>query len=146
MSRAPTSGSPATIGKDDSIWLIGFSRGAYTARSVGGMISRCGLLDLGGRMTDAEGWKAVDAAFDTYRAKGRMTATAELPFHNAAPGESTFHPRTIFFVGVWDTVGALGVPADLGLLRLIDDPRKHRFHDTELSDSRRARPPCGGDG
>nr|WP_276328761.1 DUF2235 domain-containing protein [Rhizobium etli] len=27
------------------IWLFGFSRGAYTVRSLGGMISRCGLLN-----------------------------------------------------------------------------------------------------
>ncbi|MFO1208335.1 MAG: DUF2235 domain-containing protein [Amaricoccus sp.] len=121
--------------KGDSIWLLGFSRGAYTARSVGGMISRCGLLDLDpeGSTTDAAGWKAVDEAFDTYRAKGEMTATADMPFHNVAVGSSTLHSMPVGFIGVWDTVGALGVPADLALLRLIDDPRRHSFHDTELS-------------
>lgn len=31
---------------DADIYLFGFSRGAYTVRSLGGMIARCGLLDL----------------------------------------------------------------------------------------------------
>jgi hypothetical protein len=39
-------------------------------------------------------------------------------------------------VGVWDTVGALGVPDDLVLLdQLFDDARNYRFHDTRLSPS-----------
>ena len=40
----------------------------------------------------------------------------------------------IHLIGVWDTVGSLGVPDDLVLLdQLLDQPRKYRFHDTELS-------------
>jgi hypothetical protein len=36
-------------------------------------------------------------------------------------------------IGVWDTVGSLGVPDDLVLLdQILDDPRNYRFHDTEL--------------
>ncbi|HEX5420058.1 MAG TPA: DUF2235 domain-containing protein, partial [Gammaproteobacteria bacterium] len=39
----------------------------------------------------------------------------------------------IYLVGVWDTVGALGIPKDLGLLNLLDATEEHDFHDTNLS-------------
>jgi len=35
-------------------------------------------------------------------------------------------------MGVWDTVGALGIPDDLALLNLLDQPANWRFHDTTL--------------
>ena len=44
----------------DHIYLFGFSRGAYTARTVAGMIARCGLLRADATMT-------VDEIFDRYR-------------------------------------------------------------------------------
>ena len=51
--------------KGDAIHLLGFSRGAYTARSVGGMIARCGLLDLTPEagVSDAAGWEKVGDYF-----------------------------------------------------------------------------------
>jgi Uncharacterized alpha/beta hydrolase domain (DUF2235) len=121
---------------DARIHLIGFSRGAYTARSVGGMIARCGLLDLRPRdgLTEAAAWEAVDAIFRRYRAKDEtVTATPELRFHNAREGERTKGTTSIFFIGVWDTVGSLGIPDDLALLNLLDDPQDHAFHDCRLS-------------
>jgi hypothetical protein len=42
----------------DRIFLFGFSRGAYTARSLGGFIGRCGLLDLS-TLTDKEAWERI---------------------------------------------------------------------------------------
>lgn len=111
----------------DSIHLLGFSRGAYTARSVGGMIGRCGLLDLspGAGVDDAEGWAGVDAYFAMYRRPRGSDG--------AAPPAAEKRSVTIHFIGVWDTVGSLGIPDDFGLLNLVDT-EKHRFHDTELSD------------
>lgn len=41
-------------------------------------------------------------------------------------------PTTVRFIGVWDTVGALGVPNDLALLNLLDDSDAWGFHDTSL--------------
>ena len=42
----------------------------------------------------------------------------------------------IHMIGVWDTVGALGVPDDMVLLdQVFDDPDNYRFHNTSLSDS-----------
>ena len=47
-SRAAIAGCAATISARDLIFLFGFSRGAYTARSLGGLTTRFGLLDLTG--------------------------------------------------------------------------------------------------
>ncbi|SFW86098.1 DUF2235 domain-containing protein [Amycolatopsis australiensis] len=105
----------------DAIHLFGFSRGAFTVRSLGGMLGRCGLpaglRDAG----PTEFWAAVDALFaDGYRAGAAGAA----------------EPVPIEFLGVWDTVGSLGIPDWLGPLKLLEDHVGHlpRFHDTKLGD------------
>ncbi|WP_377298043.1 DUF2235 domain-containing protein [Rhizobium sp. SGZ-381] len=124
--------------REARIWLFGFSRGAYTARSLGGMISRCGLIDPeASELDDAALWSAVKETFGHYRTPADqvpdLVASDELHFHGVATGSSTRHSIRIHFIGVWDTVGALGVPDDMGLLNLIDNPDNFRFHDTDLS-------------
>ncbi|MBP1853234.1 DUF2235 domain-containing protein [Rhizobium halophytocola] len=120
------------------IWLFGFSRGAYTARSLGGMISRCGLFDPAspGVPKEADIWRAIQGLFDNYRLPADQAApiiaTDTLAFHGVATGQTAAASIPIHFIGVWDTVGALGVPDDMALLNLIDDPKKHSFHDTTL--------------
>ncbi|WP_020184622.1 DUF2235 domain-containing protein [Methylopila sp. 73B] len=117
----------------DRIWLFGFSRGAFTVRSLSGMISRCGLLNLEGLSDDAI-WAAVDGAFDDYRArKDDVTSTKTRPLKGVALGQPAKGKTPIHFIGVWDTVGALGIPDDMALLNLIDDPSRYEFHDTDLS-------------
>lgn len=124
-----------TYQSGDRIFLLGFSRGAYTVRSLGGMISKCGLADLPFDNRPKQAWAAVDRIFDAYRADGPSTvaAAADLPFHNTQVGALPKKTTKIRFIGVWDTVGALGIPDDLAFLNLLDDPDKHRFHDTEIS-------------
>lgn len=118
------------------IWLFGFSRGAFTVRSLGGMISRCGLLKTAG-MDEKTIWAAVEALFQNYRtpeASAKLVkATKAMPFHGVKTGDAAKQSIPIHFIGVWDTVGALGVPNDMALLNLIDDPAKHSFHNTSLS-------------
>ncbi len=114
----------------DDIYLFGFSRGAYTVRSVGGMIARCGLLDLSAPgLADKAVWKSVQTVFNAYRKRKELSDPA-LRFFRDVEGKRT----EVHFIGVWDTVGALGIPDDLALLNLIDDPAKHEFHDLMLSD------------
>ncbi|MCB1832026.1 MAG: DUF2235 domain-containing protein, partial [Geminicoccaceae bacterium] len=120
----------------DRIHLFGFSRGAYTVRSLGGMISACGLLDLRGMGDDDAGaWPRVDAVFETYRRRPVDAAIlADCRFHNCDASRNPAKTTPIHFLGVWDTVGALGIPNHLGFLNLLDDPGSYAFHDTELSD------------
>ena len=115
----------------DDVYLFGFSRGAYTVRSLVGFINLCGLLD-GRARQPGDVWETIELLFrEGYRAGIDQRAAWRgkgWQFLDSA------HERLpIRFVGVWDTVGALGIPDAMALLNLLDDPRKHRFHNTSLS-------------
>lgn len=104
----------------DEIYLFGFSRGAYTVRSLCGLINNCGVL----KRPDA---RLIEAAFAHYKRPGKAhhpDGEASLEFR-----AQYAHPsRRIRFVGVWDTVGALGIPVSfLGLLE-----REDEFYDTKI--------------
>jgi uncharacterized protein (DUF2235 family) len=103
----------------DRIFLFGFSRGAYTARSLGGMIRKCGILRR-------ENLPNLDTAFDLYRKRDETPDSAEaIQFRQ----DNSYDPA-IYFIGVWDTVGALGIP--LKAFKGIDN-KLCGFHDTSLS-------------
>ena len=108
------------VSADDKIFLFGFSRGAYTARSLAGLIGRSGLLIFPENFSESEKWQKIEEVFQKYRS-GRSTG--------GVPADS--HRAEIHFLGVWDTVGALGIPDEL-FLNAFDRPRKYQFHDTEL--------------
>ena len=120
-------GSHYEIG--DKLFLFGFSRGAYTARSLAGLIGLCGIPDPAKGDVDA----TVDSAIRTYRARPSEARSANATLHAQKFSRMTdgrLH-RDIHFIGVWDTVGALGVP--LKHLRFIGVHR-HAFHDVSLGD------------
>ena len=104
---------------EDKLFLFGFSRGAYTARSLAGLIGLCGIPDRG-KHDPAE---AIEHAFKIYRSKKRHGEAEE---HRQ---KYSYTNNAIHFIGVWDTVGALGIP--VGLLRGIARSR-FRFHDVTL--------------
>jgi uncharacterized protein (DUF2235 family) len=100
----------------DELFIFGFSRGAYTARSLAGMIAVCGLPTA--NFNDA----LVDTAFRAYRDKDdRPTLLAQLKDCKMADAK-------IKMVGVWDTVGSLGIPSVFGAI----DPILYGFLDTGL--------------
>ena len=99
--------------QDDEIFIFGFSRGAYTARSIAGMIAICGLPT--GNFSN----QFITDAFQAYRNRNQLAAfTAEYNPYNAK----------IKMVGVWDTVGALGIPAIFGGI----NTQQYGFLDTNL--------------
>ena len=85
----------------DEIYLFGFSRGAYTVRSLCGLINNCGVL----RRLDAQ---LIQTAFEHYKRPGRA-------YHPDGEKSVAFRAqyshvsRKIRFIGAWDTVGALGI-------------------------------------
>ena len=109
----------------DQIFLFGFSRGAYTARSIGGMLAACGLPQ---QLTD----DAIDDAFNMYRMKPDSPERAAAKANLVAKYGN--QPVTIAMIGVWDTVGSLGVPSVVGGV----DPVLYGFLDTKLSASVKA--------
>lgn len=113
---------------DDRIHLIGYSRGAFAARSLGGMIAKCGLL----RESDVPA-TAVFARYRDTNAPGlREMQEGEKPARTAEDELVLARSRLvrIRFIGVFDTVGSLGIPGGIG--RLINR-RRYEFHDTRLS-------------
>jgi hypothetical protein len=112
----------------DRIFMFGFSRGAYTVRSLAGMITQCGLLDLTD-IPDEDTWNKVEKIYDkAYRHKKDISGE-NMNFHTG----QDYKNGKVFFLGVWDTVGALGIPNDLGVLNLLDKSENYSFHDLSLS-------------
>ncbi len=103
----------------DQIFLFGFSRGAYTARSLGGLIRKCGILKR-----DRVG--KLDEAYSLYR---RRDPNPDLPDVKQFRAENSV-ASDIQFIGVWDTVGSLGIP--IGLFKPLNE-ELWGFHDTSLS-------------
>ncbi len=111
-----------TYEKGDELFLFGFSRGAFTVRSLSGLIRNSGILKK-------ENLDQVSRAYAIYHSRKAdmhpREAEATL-FRKTYAVEATTRIR---FIGVWDTVGALGNPLILnGKLS-----KKNQFHDTDLS-------------
>jgi Uncharacterized alpha/beta hydrolase domain (DUF2235) len=147
--------------KGDQIYIFGFSRGAFTARSLAGLIAKCGILDPGSTVAEFplnthEGLKAgVRLAYQSYRRGYDHAAVAQMyrglrdlilkpvphpeAFRRAYSLDRNVEKDNIEeririrFVGVWDTVDAVGLPVD-ELSTMIDKVfYPHRFPDQDLS-------------
>ncbi|CAB4393312.1 unnamed protein product [Rhizophagus irregularis] len=95
---------------DDDIWLFGFSRGAYTARCIAGMIRNCGILNR--EINPDQIDKSVDLAYGFYRDRDlakHPEAKASEEFKKSFSYPDSKKP-IIKFLGLWDTVGAHGLP------------------------------------
>ena len=125
----------------DRIFVFGFSRGAYTARSLVGLIRNCGLPDATtkdripeamrlyrdrtpGSHPDAPESLRFRAGFSPRYATSKVDAMSR-----RGPAVEVL---AVDYLGVWDTVGALGVPDQFaGLAGLFNG--KYKFHDLRLS-------------
>jgi uncharacterized protein (DUF2235 family) len=104
----------------DEVYVVGFSRGAYTARSLIGLIRNCGLVQ------PKELALRASMAYGIYRTRDDKADSLAARLFRAAFSRDI----KIKFIGVWDTVGALGIPVDI----LKDVNMKfYEFHDTKLS-------------
>ncbi len=107
----------------DSIYLFGYSRGAYAVRSLAGVIDRVGLL----RHVHATE-RNVHMAYRHYRTLPDSQSARDF-------GRLFCHPRTpVEMIGVFDTVKALGLRAPV-LWRWTE--MAHRFHDHALGPATR---------
>jgi uncharacterized protein (DUF2235 family) len=136
----------------DHISLFGFSRGAYTARSLAGMVGDVGIVDRRG-LAERDIPNAVEQAFRRYEAL-KAERKAETARKNAAsvtplPGGQrdssisvppqpwseglrlAYDPNSssipVVLVGVWDTVGALGIPAYIGVPDVFHSRERYEF-------------------
>jgi uncharacterized protein (DUF2235 family) len=150
----------------DHIYIFGFSRGAFTARTLAGLICKCGILDPTrpvprfrlfppgherlGLNTDAGLKAGVRLAYRTYRRSYNKAPIAKLyrrvrdlilrklptpeEFRREHALEQDPDEPLIEFIGVWDTVDAVGLPID-ELSTMVDRLiYPHRFQDQNLSE------------
>lgn len=131
----------------DEVYIFGFSRGAYTARTLAGLIRNCSIIDRGQART-------VHKAIDLYRSRspdGHPDAPKSCEFraefapdiyvserdlewrrtHITGFDATSIKPLHLAYIGVWDTVGALGIPKHIIFQDLLN--QSQRFHDAKLS-------------
>jgi uncharacterized protein (DUF2235 family) len=128
----------------DHVFLFGFSRGAYTVRSLGGVLSLCGIpqRDADGnspRGANKKGRAALvkDAVENVYQHYGNDEKTKKERLDRGKKFRSDFgsyaidtsNPPFPYFIGVWDTVRALGIPGSSGVSFMFS----HAFHDATLN-------------
>lgn len=126
----------------DAIYIVGFSRGAYTARALAGMIARVGLLNPAKYdVNDKE--EAYRRGVTAWRLSKGITLTGDSPItklgnrlldfiesfvaRGALKDDDLIANVPIKAVGVWDTVGSMGIPLYL---------RNGRFDVFEFTDSK----------
>ena len=111
----------------DQLYFFGFSRGAYTARSLAGFVRNSGIL----RPNNED---RLDEALALYRSRDARTAPRAAASRLFRQSYSWSMITPIQCVGVWDTVGSLGVPNTMlqGILKHVFRVNRE-FHDTDLS-------------
>jgi len=135
----------------DELFIFGFSRGAYTARSLSGFIGKCGLISIGAPLS-------VKELYDRYRRGSAVATISELLVQQKEGKKDVgIEERwmlkysqiiNIDFLGVWDTVGALGLPfgnlpilgkADMQFLNTgLRVSNKFAFHALAVDEHRKA--------
>lgn len=131
----------------DEIFIFGYSRGAFTARTLAGFVAMCGLLKPGGAL-------GVNQLYDRYRRKDAQDRTI-VALAGDTQGKLSVEeqwilkysrPVSIHMVGVWDTVGAVGIPigkvsgistSTLGFMHTgLRKQIKHGFHAVAIDEHR----------
>jgi hypothetical protein len=131
--------------RGDEIFLIGFSRGAFTVRTIAGLIGEVGLLTKKGLPYLREIHKDIQHRRDPHY----QPKYPDLPFPRKPSASDPMYRRelerrdltrlgvTVKAIAVWDTVGSLGVPR-IGWLTKVGlqsaESRETMFYDTKLND------------
>lgn len=130
----------------DEIYLFGFSRGAYSARSFVGLLRHCGIPLRRNLARVQDAIKTYQARSDCPTDSNEMMGFRWLLSPDVCVSEVEEEWRvghidgyevdpnrrlSVTYLGVWDTVGALGVPNDIPFSKFFN--RKNEFHDTCLT-------------
>ena len=139
----------------DRIFLFGFSRGAFTVRTLAGIITKCGIIDARKQPTAGAFDCSVNAAYKAYRSCYR-TIFMRL-FLGAPDSDATINfkakfchsqPPEVHFIGVWDTVDAVGMPFHISDMintviypfkfpnQRLSEHVKHAYHALAIDDER----------
>jgi len=130
----------------DEIYVFGFSRGAYTARSFVGLMNTCGILHRqhARRANDAVNLYRRRSKSEAFRAEVLRLRSEWSPHICVSDEEDAWRAGNVAeylrgsrpllkikYLGVWDTVGALGIPRYIMMANTVN--RMHQFHDVSLS-------------
>src|SRR5262245_5772885 len=109
---------------DDQVYLFGFSRGAFTVRTL------LGFMNLVGLVTKDDDYYVPEIyhCYESNKRPGDPEWTEA--FHNV---QHTRPCPPITFVGVWDTVGSLGAPGVIGRVASTFNGNKYAYHDVGLN-------------
>ncbi|KAF2494303.1 hypothetical protein BU16DRAFT_619443 [Lophium mytilinum] len=144
----------------DEIFCFGFSRGAYTARAVAGLVTDIGVMEPrymqifpfiykaykankeGKPFRETQAWKEIvdgklsKKGIELSAKPGRRTAEEIREMWEIKPhGEVAIQgSRKVKIVGVWDTVGSLGVP-DGRWMDNADKRTSYGFHNVKLNEN-----------
>ncbi len=119
----------------DHVYLFGFSRGAYTVRTLAGLVRNSGIICRTKHPDRGERDRLIREAHELYRNRDEATS----PVASRAVDFRADHSHqdfTIACIGVWDTVGALGIPVEK---LVVTSPllwwrqKRYQFHDVTLS-------------
>jgi uncharacterized protein (DUF2235 family) len=147
----------------DEIFCFGFSRGAYTARAVAGLVTDIGVMQpndmqyfpevyraymsnsKGEAFRESQPWKDFTGGVLSEEGKRREAAGERFPGLYDFAGQAQMwqipphaelaiseESRQIKVIGVWDTVGSLGVP-DIAFINNSKRRAKYGFHNVQLS-------------
>ena len=118
--------------EDDQIYLFGFSRGAFTARSLAGMLHKCGLLG-------SEHRNLVEYAGKLYNTKDNAEVVKGFK-------ETFCRPCPVHFIGVWDTVDSRILNAGKRWADATLNPEvSFAYHAIAIDERRKDFPPCPWD-
>ncbi|KAK6540229.1 hypothetical protein TWF694_009045 [Orbilia ellipsospora] len=104
----------------DEIFILGFSRGAFTARSIASLIGRIGVLTRRGM----ENFGKIYEDYINFKLKDETYIDKQ--------NWERIKGVTIKAVGCWDTIGALGIPTSPAIEKCKCND-KYKFHDTDLT-------------
>ncbi|KAF2157493.1 hypothetical protein K461DRAFT_250532 [Myriangium duriaei CBS 260.36] len=123
----------------DELFFFGFSRGAYTVRSTAGLVCTLGVIRPSSMRKFLKLYNSYTSAFES------ADKAPQQQFHEWGPWTEYVKDNAdcyaskevpVKVIGVFDTVGSLGVP-DLGHVYRKDNSairKAYQFHDVELND------------
>ena len=126
----------------DEIFFFGFSRGAYTVRAAAGIIATIGVIkpvSMGSFIKIYADWKNTPSGRENFDKDPPWIQFAkDHPAHLLETREKVI----IQVIGVWDTVGALGIPEFGHFFKVrAADEGEYKFYDTNLKECKFAIPP-----
>jgi uncharacterized protein (DUF2235 family) len=110
----------------DELFFFGFSRGAFTVRTLAGFMHRVGLI----QKDDDYYLPEIYACYENNNGPG--SPEWQKAFRKVA---GTRPCPAIKFIGVWDTVGALGAPGLIGKIAAVFNGNKYVHHDVQLNEA-----------